>query len=70
MGTELLAENLQTQADELTRLVAEHRAFDARLRELAAQRFLTPDERVEASMLKKLKLRAKDRMERLRARSA
>ena len=52
----------------MARLLAEHRAFDARLRELEGQRFLTPDERVEASVLKKLKLRAKDRIERLRAR--
>ena len=69
MGTELPAESLQVNADELMRLTAEHRAFEARLRELAGQRFLTPDERVEASVLKKLKLRAKDRIERLRARS-
>lgn len=48
-------------------LLEEHRRLDERLRSLETQRFLTATEQVEVSQLKKQKLRAKDRIERLRA---
>ena len=48
-------------------LLEEHRRLDERLRALETQRFLTQPEQVEYSQLKKQKLRAKDRLERLRA---
>lgn len=48
-------------------LLEEHRRLDERLRMLETQRFLTATEQVEVSRLKKQKLRAKDRIERLRA---
>ena len=48
-------------------LLEEHRRLDERLRSLETQRFLTATEQIEVSRLKKQKLRAKDRIERLRA---
>jgi uncharacterized protein YdcH (DUF465 family) len=48
------------------RLSAEHRALATRVRELEAHVSLSPAEKVEIARLKKLKLRAKDRLERLR----
>jgi uncharacterized protein YdcH (DUF465 family) len=48
-------------------LLEEHRRLDERLRALETQRFLTSTEQVEVSQLKKQKLRAKDRLQRLRA---
>jgi uncharacterized protein YdcH (DUF465 family) len=48
-------------------LLEEHRRLDERLRTLETQRFLTSPEQVEYARLKKQKLRAKDRLERLRA---
>jgi uncharacterized protein YdcH (DUF465 family) len=48
-------------------LLEEHRQLDERLRSLETQRFLTATEQVEYSRLKKEKLRAKDRLQRLRA---
>lgn len=48
-------------------LLEEHRRLDERLRALETQRFLTSPEQVEYAQLKKQKLRAKDRLERLRA---
>lgn len=47
-------------------LLEEHRRLDQRLRSLETQRFLTAAEQVEYTQLKKQKLRAKDRLERLR----
>jgi len=47
-------------------LLEEHRSLDERLRSLETQRFLTSTEQVEYTQLKKQKLRAKDRLERLR----
>jgi len=46
----------------IQQLTAEHRAIKARIRELDKHVALTSAERVEYSQLKKLKLRAKDRM--------
>lgn len=48
-------------------LLEEHRSLDERLRSLETQRFLTSTEQIEYTRLKKQKLRAKDRLERLRA---
>jgi uncharacterized protein YdcH (DUF465 family) len=47
-------------------LIEEHRRLDERLRILETQRFLTSTEQVEYVQLKKQKLLAKDRIERLR----
>ncbi len=48
-------------------LIEEHRQLDERLRSMETQRFLTAAEQVEYAQLKKQKLRAKDRLTRLRA---
>ena len=44
-----------------------HRELDVRLRELGRRAYLTPTEQIEASRLKKLKLRAKDELTSLRS---
>lgn len=51
--------------DTLSALHAEHRALKARLRELERHISLTSAEQVEMAQLKKLKLRAKDRIQSL-----
>lgn len=47
-------------------LIEEHRHLDERLRILETRRSLTSAEQVEYAQLKKQKLRAKDRLARLR----
>ncbi len=47
-------------------LIEEHRRLDERLRILETRRSLTSAEQVEYAQLKKQKLRAKDRLARLR----
>ena len=44
-----------------------HRQLDVRLKELGRRAYLTPTEQLEASELKKLKLRAKDELTTLRS---
>lgn len=44
------------------RLAEQHRALDAELQDLERRAFLTPTEHDRARLLKKLKLRAKDRL--------
>jgi uncharacterized protein YdcH (DUF465 family) len=44
-----------------------HRQLDVRLKELGRRAYLTPSEQIEASQLKKLKLRAKDELTSLRS---
>jgi uncharacterized protein YdcH (DUF465 family) len=51
----------------LDQLVAEHQQLKARLRALNRHVALTSAERVEVAQLKKMKLRAKDRIALLRA---
>lgn len=57
----------RTSESEMAALQAEHRALKARLRELGRHVALTSAERLEVARLKKLKLRAKDRIELLGA---
>jgi uncharacterized protein YdcH (DUF465 family) len=45
---------------------ARHRELDAKLRELGRRPYLTPSEQMEATDLKKHKLKAKDEMMSLR----
>jgi uncharacterized protein YdcH (DUF465 family) len=52
--------------ERISQIEARHRALDARLKELGRHAFLTPAEQLEASQLKKHKLRAKDEIAALR----
>ena len=53
------------RSSRIEQLRAEHKALEARLAELDRHLSLTPEEQVERSRLKKLKLAAKDEMSRL-----
>jgi uncharacterized protein YdcH (DUF465 family) len=55
--------NRSKDEDNLRRLSVKHKELDLRLTELAARRFPTEPERLEASTLKKQKLKVKDEME-------
>ena len=52
-----------SKQDLVEQLAAEHRALEERLRELDRHISLTSAERVEYNQLKKMKLRAKDRIQ-------
>lgn len=59
----------QMKEELLEQLVAEHQQLKARLRALNRHVALTSAERVEVAQLKKMKLRAKDRIALLRSHS-
>lgn len=48
---------------EFRELASTHQALDSRIRELESKPYLTTDEQIEESRLKKRKLQLKDRME-------
>lgn len=50
------------QLQEYSQLAAEHSSLESQLEKLRQQRFLTPEEEIEAARLKKLKLHLKDAM--------
>lgn len=50
-------------ANSLGRLVEEHRQYSRKLEVILSQRYLSESEQIEASRLKKLKLKLKDEME-------
>jgi uncharacterized protein YdcH (DUF465 family) len=52
--------------DRLSVAEARHRELDARLKELGSHSYLTPKEQLEATEIKKQKLRAKDEIVSLR----
>ena len=52
--------------ERLRAMEAHHRELDERLKELGRRSFLTPNEQLEISEIKKHKLRAKDEMVALR----
>ena len=58
--TQLMAENAQYQ-----RLSQEHAHYAALLDQLASKRYLTDQEQLEETRIKKIKLRLKDEMETL-----
>ena len=55
------------QSERLSVIEARHKELDERLKELARRAYLTPDEQVEVSELKKQKLKAKDELHALRS---
>jgi uncharacterized protein YdcH (DUF465 family) len=63
--TEAIIERLTQENHEFRSLHDEHRKYDDELATLSSLGFLSPDQRWRVSELKKLKLIAKDRMERI-----
>ena len=55
-------DQLLASHEEFQRLVQEHSQYSQRLESLTQKRYLTEDEKLEESRLKKLKLRLKDQM--------
>ena len=62
-STEAIREELMVQDPEYQRLREEHAHYNAQLEELERKKFLTAQEQMDEVRLKKLKLRAKDRMQ-------
>ena len=55
---------------EIETLLREHRTLDEKVADLSERPFLSPDQRLELSRLKKEKLRVKDRIEEFTQRKA
>ena len=55
---------------EYRRLAKEHRGYEEKLEEFCKRPYLSPQEQMEVTNLKKAKLRIKDRMEQLRRESS
>ncbi|NIA19702.1 MAG: DUF465 domain-containing protein [Xanthomonadaceae bacterium] len=65
LSDERLIEKLCQNHEEFKRVFQEHREYDRQLGGFAGKTFLTTDEKLDVARLKKLKLKAKDRMFRL-----
>ncbi|RLB67845.1 MAG: DUF465 domain-containing protein [Deltaproteobacteria bacterium] len=65
LSDERLIERLCREDEEFKRVFQEHREYERQLQAFAGKTFLTTDEELEVSRLKKLKLKTKDRMYRL-----
>jgi uncharacterized protein YdcH (DUF465 family) len=63
--TEAIREQLMANNTEYQRLSEEHSLYASQLQQLSSKPHLTDQEQMEEVRLKKLKLRAKDRMEML-----
>jgi uncharacterized protein YdcH (DUF465 family) len=59
-------QSLQNVQERISLVEARHRELDARLKELGRHAYLTPSEQLEASQIKKHKLKAKDEITALR----
>ena len=65
LSDERLIEKLCRQHEEFKRLYREHQEYERQLQDFVGKTFLTADEELEVGRLKKMKLKAKDRMYRL-----
>ena len=70
LSDERLIERLCREQEEFKQVVQEHREYDQQLDALSGKTFMTVDEELNIARLKKLKLKAKDRMFRLMAEHA
>ena len=61
--SEHIRRSLQESSPEFRRLADDHARYGAQLEALAHKRRLTSDDQAEIARLKKLKLKAKDRMQ-------
>ena len=53
------------QVQDFSQLAAEHSSLDSQLQKLTQKRYLSADDEIEATRLKKLKLHVKDAMRQL-----
>ncbi len=56
-------EQLLASSDEFRKLADEHNNYSQRLESLASKKYLSEEDKIEETRLKKLKLRLKDEME-------
>jgi uncharacterized protein YdcH (DUF465 family) len=58
-------EHLMKNDERFRQLADEHRQFDQKLKQFSGKAFLTPDEQVQETVIKKKKLALKDQMQSL-----
>ncbi len=58
-------QHLMANSDEFRRLATEHQSYKEKLQQLAGRPYLSDQEQLEETRIKKLKLRLKDRMEQM-----
>lgn len=61
--TGTIRDHLMVEDEEYRRLQQEHAQYAAQLEQLEGKKYLSEQEQIEETRLKKLKLRAKDQME-------
>ncbi|MBN2332842.1 MAG: DUF465 domain-containing protein [Deltaproteobacteria bacterium] len=67
LSDEQLVETLCRQSEDFNQTFQEHRKYDQQLQVFVNKPYLTPEEELEEAQLKKLKLKAKDKLFRLMA---